>query len=164
MTGEERFEQLRRTIGLAAAPMAFAVLWMIPLPGISGAGHRLAAVLGAVVGLWITEAIPLPVTAILGPALCVLMGIAPAKEIFRGFADPIIFLFLGSFLIAEAMLRHGLNRRIAFGIMRRVGTSPPRLLAAFGSMLTIGGISGKAAVSVLAGPALLALGVCAVTC
>src|SRR5882724_4699053 len=106
MTSEERFEQWRRTIGLAAAPVAFAVLWMIPLAGVSVAAHRLAAVLSAVVVLWITEAIPLPVTAMLGPALCVLMGIAQAKEIFRGFTDPIIFLFLGSFLIAEAMLRH----------------------------------------------------------
>jgi sodium-dependent dicarboxylate transporter 2/3/5 len=79
-----------------------------------------------------TEAIPLAVTAMLGPALCVLLGIGPAKETFRAFADPIIFLFLGSFLIAEAMLRHGLNRRIAFGIMRRVGTSPARLLVGFG--------------------------------
>src|SRR5438093_3494681 len=133
MTSEERFEQWRRTIGLAAAPVVFAVLWMIPLAGVSVTAHRLAAVLSAAVVLWITEAIPLPVTAMLGPALCVLIGIAPAKEIFRGFADPIIFLFLGSFLIAEAMLRHGLIRRIAFGIMRRVGTSPTRLLAAFGT-------------------------------
>ena len=63
--------------------------------------------------------------------MCCWASVLPRK-IFRGFADPIIFLFLGSFLIAEAMLQHGLNRRIAFGIMRGVGTSPKRLLAAFG--------------------------------
>src|SRR3954471_22473559 len=79
MTGEERFEQWRRAIGLAAAPTIFALLWIIPLPGVNVAAQRLAAVLGAVVVLWITEAIPLPVTAMLGPALCVLLGIAPAK-------------------------------------------------------------------------------------
>src|SRR6185436_1903329 len=132
MTSEERFEQWRRNLGLLAAPVAFAIFWMIPLPGVSERAHHLAAVLGAVVVLWITEAIPLPVTALLGPTLCVLLGIAPAKEVFRAFADPIIFLFLGSFLIAEAMLRHGLNRRIAFGIVRRIGAQPSRLLAAFG--------------------------------
>jgi solute carrier family 13 (sodium-dependent dicarboxylate transporter), member 2/3/5 len=117
---------------LAAAPIVFAVIWMVPVAGLSVAAHRLLAVLGAVVVLWITEAIPLAVTAMLGPALCVLLGIGTAKEIFRGFADPIIFLFLGSFLIAEAMLQHGLNRRIAFGIVRQVGTSPSRVLVAFG--------------------------------
>jgi sodium-dependent dicarboxylate transporter 2/3/5 len=128
---EERFERWRRSIGLAAAPIIFTVLWMLPIEGLSVAAHRLLAVLGAVVVLWVTEAIPLAVTALLGPAMCVLLGIGAAKETFRAFADPIIFLFLGSFLVAEAMLRHGVNRRIAFGIMRRVGTSPTRLLIAF---------------------------------
>ncbi|HKQ37271.1 MAG TPA: SLC13 family permease [Verrucomicrobiae bacterium] len=132
MGSEERFEHWRKMTGLMAAPVVFvAVVWM-PVAGLRPEAHRLLAVLGAVVVLWVTEAIPLAVTALLGPLLCVLLGIAPAKEVFRGFADPIIFLFLGSFLIAEAMLRHGLNRRIAFGIMRQVGTSPTRLLAAFG--------------------------------
>lgn len=131
METEERFERWRRSVGLAAAPIVFAVLWMLPVAGLSAAAHRLLAVIGAVVALWVTEAIPLAVTAMLGPALCVLLGIGSARETFRGFADPIIFLFLGSFLIAEAMLRHGLNRRIAFGIVRRLGTSPTRLLTAF---------------------------------
>ena len=132
MASEERFEHWRRMTGLAAVPVVFVALWLAPTAGLSVGAHRLVAVLGAVVVLWVTEAIPLPVTALLGPALCVLLGVASAKEVFRGFADPIIFLFLGSFLIAEAMLRHGLNRRIAFAIMRKVGTSPKRLLAAFG--------------------------------
>src|SRR5687767_6047651 len=132
MGSEDRFEQRRRAIGLVAAPILFVVLLAVPVPGLSLAAHRLLAVLGAVVVLWITEAIPLAVTAMLGPAICVLLGIGSAKEIFRAFADPIIFLFLGSFLIAEAMLRHGLNRRIAFGILGVVGKNPARLLAAFG--------------------------------
>ncbi len=132
MGSEERFEYWRRNIGLVAAPVVFVAFLALPVAGLSVEAHRLLAVLGAVVVLWMTEAIPLAVTALLGPALCVSLGIGSAKEIFRGFADPIIFLFLGSFLIAEAMLQHGLNRRIAFGIMRGVGTSPKRLLAAFG--------------------------------
>jgi len=104
--------------------------------------HRLLAVLAAVVTLWITEAIHLPVTALLGPVLCVLTGAfvpeagtPPVKQVFRSFADPVIFLFLGSFLLAEAMLHHGLNRRIAFQILGLpgVGASPAKLLApAFG--------------------------------
>lgn len=118
-------------IGFVAAPVVFVGLLWIPVSGLTPQAHRLMAVLGAVVVLWVTEAIPLPATALLGPVLCVMLGVAPAKEVFRGFADPIIFLFLGSFLIAEAMLRHGLNRRIAFAIMRKVGTSPARLLVAF---------------------------------
>jgi len=130
---EERFERLRQRAGLFLAPVVLLVLWFLPLHDLKPAPHRLLAILGAVVTLWITEAVPLPITALLGPALCVLAGVGAAKDIFRGFADPIIFLFLGSFLIAEAMLHHGLNRRIAFQVLalRFVGDSPARLLSAF---------------------------------
>jgi sodium-dependent dicarboxylate transporter 2/3/5 len=95
--------------------------------------HRLLAVFGMVVTLWLTEALPLAVTALLGPTLCVVCGIATDKEMFKSFGHPIIFLFLGSFLLAEAMLHHGLNRRIAFRILSLpwVGGSPTRVLWAF---------------------------------
>jgi sodium-dependent dicarboxylate transporter 2/3/5 len=130
---EERFERIRQQTGLLLAPLILLALWFAPLPGLSENAHRLLAILGAVVTLWITESLPLPVTALLGPVLCVLTGIGGAEEVFRSFADPIIFLFLGSFLVAEAMLHHGLNRRIAFQVLalRFVGDSPARLLGAF---------------------------------
>lgn len=131
---EQRFEQLRQRAGFFLAPLIGLVLWFLPMAGLAEPAHHLLAILGAVVTLWITEAIPLPVTALLGPTLCVLAGLGPAREVFRGFADPIIFLFLGSFLLAEAMLYHQLNRRVAFHILglRGVGANPARLLAAFG--------------------------------
>ncbi len=131
--GEERFEGFRQRAGLVLAPLVFLVLWFWPIAGLEVKPHRLLAILGLVVTLWITEAIPLAATALLGPALCVAAGLAPAREVFKSFADPIIFVFLGGFLLAEAMLHHGLNRRIAFQILglRGVGESPGRLLAAF---------------------------------
>src|SRR5688572_5724126 len=95
------FENLRGRLGIFCAPVAFLVLWLLPCPELSETAHRLLAILGAVVVLWVTEAIPLPVTALLGPALCVVLGVGQARDIFRSFADPIIFLFLGSFLLAE---------------------------------------------------------------
>ena len=97
MGSEERFDYWRRTIGLVAAPVVFVVFWALPVAGLSVEAHRLLAVLGAVVVLWMTESIPLAVTALLGPALCVLLGIGSAKEIFRGFADPIFSFFLAAF-------------------------------------------------------------------
>ena len=128
------FENLRRRVGLILAALVCGVLWFVPLPGLSAAAHHLLAILGGVVTLWVSEAIPLPVTALMGPALCVVSGIAPAKEVLRGFADPVIFLFLGSFLLAEAMLHHGLNRRIAFTLLGvpAFGKSPARVLLGFG--------------------------------
>jgi sodium-dependent dicarboxylate transporter 2/3/5 len=133
---ESRFERGRQAAGFVLAPLVFLALWLLAPSGLSPEAQRLLPVIGAVVTLWMTEALPLPVTALLGPALCVLLGVAPAREVFRGFADPIIFLFLGSFLMAGAMLRHGLNRRVAFWILglRGVGGHPARLLGAFGAI------------------------------
>jgi solute carrier family 13 (sodium-dependent dicarboxylate transporter), member 2/3/5 len=133
---EARFERLRQQVGLFLAPAVLVTLWCLPIAGLDPRAHRLLAVLGAVVTLWLTEAIPMAVTALLGPALCVVLQVAPAKEVFRGFGDPILFLYLGGFFIAEAMLHHGLNRRIAFRILglRGVGENPALLLLAFGAI------------------------------
>jgi sodium-dependent dicarboxylate transporter 2/3/5 len=93
------------------------------------------------VALWVTEALPLAVTALIGPVLVVVLQVAPARDAFAPFADPIIFLFIGSFMIAEAMFVHGLNRRIAFGALssKLVAGSPTRILITFG--LVAGAIS-----------------------
>ena len=93
---------------------------------------RLAAIVAVVVVLWFTEALPLAVTALLGAAACVLLGVAPAKEVFAPFADPLIFLFIGSFLLAEAIRIHGIDRRLAYAVLAVpwVGERPRRILAA----------------------------------
>jgi sodium-dependent dicarboxylate transporter 2/3/5 len=132
---EERFNRRRRTLGLFLGPAILLVLLIAPLP-LEPAPHRLAAVLGMMVVLWITEALPLAVTALIGPLLTILLRVAPARNVFAPFADPIVFLFIGSFMLAEAMFVHGLDRRIAFGALssRLVGTSPVRILMVFGGV------------------------------
>jgi sodium-dependent dicarboxylate transporter 2/3/5 len=94
--------------------------------------QRLAVIVAAVVVLWFTEALPLAVTSLLGAAACVVLGVAPAKEVFRPFADPLIFLFIGSFLLAEAIRLHRLDRRLAYAVLAVpwVGEKPVRILAA----------------------------------
>jgi sodium-dependent dicarboxylate transporter 2/3/5 len=134
--GEQRFERLRRRAGLIAAPAVFALLMLLPLPALSPAAHHLAAVMGTVVVLWITEALPMPVTALLGVTACVVLRVAPAKEAFAPFADPLMFLFIGSFILARAIFIHHLDRRLAFGVLslRWVGGRPSRILFAFGAV------------------------------
>jgi len=92
----------------------------------------LAPILVGVIVLWVTEALPLAVTALLGAVLCVVAGVAPAKEVFRPFADPLIFLFIGSFLLAEAIRLHGLDRRLAYRVLSVpwIGERPTRILVA----------------------------------
>lgn len=134
--GEERFERARRTAGFFVGPLVGAALYALPMPALSPQAHALAAVLGWVVSWWVTEPVPIPITALFGATLCVLTGVAPAKQVFAPFADPTIYLFLGSFLLAEAMTAHGLDRRFAFGLLslRWVGGSPARILFAFGAI------------------------------
>jgi sodium-dependent dicarboxylate transporter 2/3/5 len=94
--------------------------------------QALAVIVVGVVILWITEALPLAVTSLLGAVACVLTGVAPAREVFAPFADPLIFLFIGSFILAEAIRLHGLDKRLAFAVLSvpGVGERPGRILAA----------------------------------
>jgi solute carrier family 13 (sodium-dependent dicarboxylate transporter), member 2/3/5 len=132
---EERFNRRRRTAGLFLGPATLLALLAAPLP-LEADAHRLAAILAMMVVLWVTEALPLAVTALIGPLLTIVLGVAPARTAFAPFADPIIFLFIGSFMLAESMFVHGLDRRIAFGALssRLVGSSPVRILLAFGGV------------------------------
>ena len=136
---EERFNRRRRTAGLFLAPATLLLVLLLPMSGLSEAGHRLAAVMASVVVLWVSEALPMAVTALLGPALAVVFQVATARRALASFADPIIFLFIGSFMLAEAMFVHGLDRRIAFTTLssRLVGASAVRMLVAYGGVATL---------------------------
>ncbi len=136
---EERFNRRRRTVGLWLAPALFVILLAWPTPHLTWQAHRLLPVLVAVAVLWITEAFPVAITAILGPALAVILGVASAQQTLSPFGDPIIFLFIGSCILAEAMFVHGLDRRLAFSALASpfVGTSARRLLIVYGAMTTL---------------------------
>ena len=120
---------MRRVVGFVLAPTVFVALLLLPLGGLKPEAHRLAAVMAAVVVLWVTEALPLPVTALLGAAACVVFRVAPAKDVFAPFADPLMFLFIGSFILARAIFLHRLDRRLAFVVLslRWVGARPARI-------------------------------------
>jgi solute carrier family 13 (sodium-dependent dicarboxylate transporter), member 2/3/5 len=132
---EERFERARQTIGLFLGPVAFLVLYLVPLP-LPPEQQGLAAVFAFVVVYWLTEPIPIPVTAVLGLAMCVLFGVAPAADVFGAFSSDTIFLFIGAFIIAEAMMRHGLDRRFAFRVLSIPGVSNSTyaVIVAFGAI------------------------------
>ncbi len=88
---------------------------------------------------WIAEPIPLSITALLGAASCVLAGIAPAKTVFASYAHPIVFLFIGSFLLAEAMTVHGVDQRFARWVLSLAwgGGHAPRILLALGGVTAV---------------------------
>jgi sodium-dependent dicarboxylate transporter 2/3/5 len=127
---------MRQRVGALLAPIVFLFFLALPLPALTPAAHRLAAVLAAVVVLWVTEALPLAVTALLGAAACVVVRVAPAKDVFAPFADPLMFLFIGAFILSRAIFLHQLDRRLAYGVLSLpwVGARPARILLAFGGV------------------------------
>ena len=137
MSLESRMDLLRRRAGLVLAPLLFAFVLSANFASLADkpTAHRLAAVMAAVVVLWVTEAIPMALTALLGATACVMLQVAPAKNVFAPFADQLMFLFIGSFMLARAIELHGLDRRLALSVLtlKAVGGSPSRVLFAFGA-------------------------------
>lgn len=135
---EELFNRRRRTAGLVLGPLLFVGLLLMP-SSLAPEAHRLAAILALMIVLWMTEAIPLAATALLGPVLAVVLGVAGAKAAFAAFANPIIFLFIGSFMLAEAMFVHRLDRRMAFTALASpwIGSSAFRLVLIYAGVAAI---------------------------
>ena len=131
---EQTFDRWRNTIGLFLGPLVALALYFMDMPSLSPKAHSLAAILSWTVVWWICEPIPLAMTALFSSVLCVVFGVGEVRAVFAPYADPIIYLFLGSFMLAEAMAIHGLDKRFAYGIMslKFVGNSTGRILLAFG--------------------------------
>lgn len=130
-------------IGLLLGPALSAAAWLL-LPaapelagagdagaGLSPAGRATAAVAVWMAVWWLTEAVPLAATALLPVVLFPLLGIADIGAAAAPYANPLIFLFLGGFLLGLAVQRVGLHRRIALWVLLRVGTSPQALVGGF---------------------------------
>ena len=88
---------------------------------------------------WITEAAPIPVTAMLPMVLFPLAGIFTINEATTPYAHPIIFLFMGGFMLGLAMEEHNLHKRIALSLIKFTGTNPNGIILGF--MLTTAFIS-----------------------
>ncbi len=129
-----------RRIGFVAGLILFGLLLALPAPATLGpVGWRAAAVAALMATWWMTEAIPIPVTALLPLALFPLLGVLDMPQAAGPYANPLIFLFMGGFLLALGMEKWGLHRRIALGIMAAVGTGPHALVLGF--MLASGFLS-----------------------
>ena len=88
---------------------------------------------------WVTEAVPIPATALLPLVLLPLLGILSMNAAAAAYANPVIYLFLGGFLIAAAFEQSGLHRRLALALVQRAGARPEGIIAGF--MLSAGFMS-----------------------
>ena len=126
---ELREKGLARSIGLVVGPLLFAVILLVPTPsGMPDKAWSVIALIAWMIAWWVTEAVPIAVTSLLPALIPPLLGVLTPKEATTAFAEPVIFLMFGGFLIAVAIERWGLHKRFAWGILSAVGPSPGRLL------------------------------------
>jgi len=109
----------------AAATVAVAALVWLAAPEPLRAALALFVGIG---GLWLTQALPLPVTALLVPLLAVLAGLATPAAALAPFAHPVLFLFLGGFALAAALQQQGIDRALAAAVLRLAGGHRGRAL------------------------------------
>ncbi len=123
---------LKRLIGLIAGPaLALIILFGSDLSPGDPVVTRTAAVAVLMATWWVTEAIPIPATALLPVALFPAFGIMKGSAVAGTYFNHIIFLFIGGFIMALAMQRWNLHRRIALRIILLIGGSPKRILLGF---------------------------------
>jgi len=120
-----------KKLGLFLGIIAFIFILSIPISGLSPSGKKVFAVASLMAIWWITEAIPIPATALLPILFFPMLGVLSAKESAAPYADQNIFLFLGGFFIAKAMEKHYLHKRIALNITLLLGTEPKKLILGF---------------------------------
>ncbi len=128
---ETMFDRLKR-IGLFLGPVLFIAICLLPLPkGMTQPALYCAAVTALMATWWITEAIPIPATAMLPIVLFPFLHIMPSAKATLPYANHLIYLFMGGFFIAVCMERWNLHYRIAMHTIRMVGTSPSRIILGF---------------------------------
>ncbi|KLE34937.1 SLC13 family permease [Aurantiacibacter luteus] len=109
-------------IGFWLGPLLFAASLLLPAPGgMAGPAWHTAGLVGWMATWWMTQAVPLSVTALLPFAAVPFFGGGTAKEVAADYYSPIIFLLLGGAFLALAIERTGLHRRLAAGILDRIG-------------------------------------------
>jgi sodium-dependent dicarboxylate transporter 2/3/5 len=123
--------ELRR-IGLWSGFLGAALFVFTDAPeGFPAPAWAVAGVALLMAAWWVTEALPLAATALVPIALLPLFGVLPLERVASPYANPLIFLFLGGFLIARAMEQSGLHRRVAITIIGWAGRRPDAVIGAF---------------------------------
>ncbi len=129
-----------KIVGLFLGLLLFCLIQAVPTPsGLSADAHDVAAVTVLMAVWWISECLPIGVTALVPFVAYPLLTDLSSEEVAHQYGNPTIFLMIGGFMIALAMQRWGLHRRIALLIIASTGTRPAALLGGF--MIASAGLS-----------------------
>ncbi len=118
-------KQTGKFLGFFIGIVAFLIPFIFPAPeGLTDAAWRTAGITLLMGCWWISEAIPISATALIPIVLFPVFDIVPISDATSPYANPLIFLFMGGFIIAVAMERWNLHSRIALSIINTVGVKP----------------------------------------
>ena len=122
---------LYKKIGFITGPILCLLLLFWPVEILSPIAQKVIAVAAWMVTWWITEAVSISVTALIPLMLFPILGITDIKTVAASYGHPIVFLFFGGFIMALALEKVNLHRRIALNIIKLTGTSPDRVILGF---------------------------------
>ncbi len=127
-----RSSSLRKKIGLFLGPLLFLGLYLMPTPAELTRDAQIVLAGSAWIAVWwITEAIPIAATALLPIVIFPVFGVMSTQETTTPYANHLVFLFMGGFLIALAMEKWNLHRRIALTVIQALGQTPKRIILGF---------------------------------
>ena len=121
----------KKYLGVACSLLVFLILLVPGITGLSVPQAKVLAVAALIIMLWITDSLPMPVVALLPLVMFPLMNIASIENTAIPYADKIIFLFMGGFMLGLAIEKWQLHKRIALSIVNRTGTSGNRIILGF---------------------------------
>ncbi len=119
------------TVGRLLGPALCVFMLIVPTGSLEGAAKQVVAVVLWMAVWWMTEAAPLAVTSMLPLVLFPLLNVRGVRDVAPNYSNHMIFLFLGGFILALAVERSGLHRRIALAVLDAIGASPKRLVWGF---------------------------------
>jgi sodium-dependent dicarboxylate transporter 2/3/5 len=130
--GTERWKHTREVVGILCAIAVAGIVLLLPAPqGLSPEGKRMGALFLAALVLWVTEALPIAVTALLSLILQPLFRVGDLSSAFTSFVSPVFFFVLVMYFIARAFSISGLDRKFALWLLARAGTDSRRVILAF---------------------------------
>jgi sodium-dependent dicarboxylate transporter 2/3/5 len=122
---------LSKSIGLFLGPLLFIIVQFLPFVFVSEKADTVIAVALWMVLWWITEAVSISVTSLLPLLLFPLFKVMPIADVGANYGSPIVFLFFGGFILALALEKVNLHKRIALTIIKLTGTSPNKVILGF---------------------------------
>ncbi len=124
-------KNFRDWVALALGAVLFFFMLFVNPFKVDDKAVKVLAVAALLITWWITEAMPMPVVALLPLVLFPLLGVSPIKEVAAGYGDSVLFLFFGGFMIGLAIEKWNLHKRIALSIVKITGTSGNRIVLGF---------------------------------